>query len=341
MTMESVQAGKVRDGDPLYSDEPFVDAGNRISRIKICHAEYIESIEVFYGSKSAGQREGTKMPPEYIVEEFSLSTNEKIIEISCRYDNWIRYIAITTSKGTIKGFGKYVGEHASNCAMEGKALCFFKFIISEHLQGFFAFFAPSLYVSGPVEGPTIGPLPVQKNEFVDPALPVHAFASLSLLGNIFPSQVIKGLYGEGSIKFDHFLAQAALMKGDEWVPNIDKIAIWYTSYVEGIEITYRFESKTGKPSQTSEYKHIGTNKTEYSHYHTLKLYPDEKVTRISGRAGDVIDKIEIVTDKRGTIFSVGGSGGSEFVLDILPGKNFIAFGGETVGCLRSLFAYWT
>lgn len=74
---------------------------------------------------------------------------------------------------------------------------------------------------------------------------------------------------------------------------------------------------------------------------SLDLEPDEKIIKVTGRAGDHIDALNFYTDK-GRHIGGGGSGGNEWTAEIPPGSgvHLAAVSAAYGDCLNAIFLHW-
>lgn len=103
--------------------------------------------------------------------------------------------------------------------------------------------------------------------------------------------------------------------------RLTEIRIRSGAFVDGIQTVY--ENQTGQKFESPW--HGGSGGT----LSVFKLEPDEFVTRISGKYGWYVDRIEIVTNK-GRNKGWGGTGGAKhFIYNAPPASYIHGFGGSS------------
>jgi hypothetical protein len=65
------------------------------------------------------------------------------------------------------------------------------------------------------------------------------------------------------------------------------------------------------------------------------LAPDEYINNVSGRHGDIYDRLVFRTNK-GKVLKLGGSGGTPFSFDLKRSDKVIAFAGGVGGHIHNL-----
>eukprot|EP01016_Furgasonia_blochmanni_P054832 TRINITY_DN9081_c0_g4_i2.p2 TRINITY_DN9081_c0_g4~~TRINITY_DN9081_c0_g4_i2.p2 ORF type:complete len:122 (+),score=32.00 TRINITY_DN9081_c0_g4_i2:65-430(+) len=105
-------------------------------------------------------------------------------------------------------------------------------------------------------------------------------------------------------------------------------------YVFGVEVTYRTAMGVLNGG-----RHLGTYAMSQAvQQATINLDFGEKVTEISGRAGNIVDHLRITTSN-GKVIDVGGTGGNPFFNLVPMGSRVVGIGGGTNGHLHNLYAY--
>jgi len=123
--------------------------------------------------------------------------------------------------------------------------------------------------------------------------------------------------------FDHF----------SYIPTnsnypIRQIKLYGSTYVNGIQISYELRGPT--PLE------LGNQNNPYES--VLNLETGEFITEVSGRVGNLIDRLEIRTNL-GKSISVGGNGGSPFNFSIPYGSQVVGFYGGVGGHLHNIGIY--
>lgn len=128
---------------------------------------------------------------------------------------------------------------------------------------------------------------------------------------------------------------------DEFKPElvhgkIRKVKLYHDGYfLYGFETTFEIDEKVFRSGIHISHKALikGGLKKE-----VLRLEKDEHIIEVSGRNGDVFDRIKLVTNK-GNVLEVGGTKGSPFPNLVAPGKKVVAFAGGYGKHLHNLFLY--
>jgi len=123
--------------------------------------------------------------------------------------------------------------------------------------------------------------------------------------------------------FDHF----------SYIPNntpwpIRQVKIFGSTYANGIQVSYEMRGPT--PIE------MGNNDNPYEQ--VLNLDTGEYITEISGRSGNIIDRLEIRTNL-GKFIAVGGNGGSPFRFTLPYGSQVVGFYGGVGGHLHNIGVY--
>jgi len=135
-------------------------------------------------------------------------------------------------------------------------------------------------------------------------------------------------YGKGrpdTRTFDHF----------NWIPSttpypIRQIKLWGRNYVNGIQVFYELAGST-----PADY---GFQDSPFES--SLVLESGEYVVDVSGRHGDVIDSLEIRTN-RGRVLRHGGNGGHiPFRFSIPSNSQIVGFHGGVGGHLHTIGVYY-
>eukprot|EP01016_Furgasonia_blochmanni_P051957 TRINITY_DN8240_c0_g1_i3.p2 TRINITY_DN8240_c0_g1~~TRINITY_DN8240_c0_g1_i3.p2 ORF type:complete len:122 (+),score=29.59 TRINITY_DN8240_c0_g1_i3:65-430(+) len=108
-------------------------------------------------------------------------------------------------------------------------------------------------------------------------------------------------------------------------------------FIIGIEVLYKAHL-----NQIQGKKHMGTEAAKANlQTASLILEPFERFVEISGRAGNIIDHLKIVTNT-GRMIDVGGTGGNPFdnILSLTGvGSKILGVGGGYGGHMHNLYAY--
>jgi len=124
--------------------------------------------------------------------------------------------------------------------------------------------------------------------------------------------------------FDHF----------SYIPNntpwpIRQVKLFGSTYVNGIQVSYEMRGNT--PVE------MGNNDNPYER--VLNLESGEFIVEVSGRSGNIIDRLDIRTNF-GKTLSVGGNGGTPFRLAIPNGSQVVGFFGGCGGHLHNIGVYY-
>ena len=95
--------------------------------------------------------------------------------------------------------------------------------------------------------------------------------------------------------------------GNNHIPQIAEIGLYFDAYVAGIKVVYR-DDETLPGGHTVE--HFGSAGGEYE-YRKLKLKKGEYITKIDGRIGSWTDELKTYTS-RGKCLKGGDDGGGDY-----------------------------
>ena len=121
----------------------------------------------------------------------------------------------------------------------------------------------------------------------------------------------------------------AQLELDPHYSRIERIEVEYDSLVFGFIVTYN-----RGPGASQVVHHMG-NGQGHRHKAAINLAPDEFITHVSGRHGDVFDHLKIMTN-RGQVLDVGGHGGGPFDVAIPPNYTVLGFKGGLGGHVHNL-----
>ena len=105
--------------------------------------------------------------------------------------------------------------------------------------------------------------------------------------------------------------------------------------VFGYEVTY--QGQNGKPHQVGH--HIGGQLTGDVRCDTFRFQPGEYITEVTVSSGDLVDRIEFLTDQ-GRQFIAGGPGGGPRMASMGLNARVIGFGGGLGGHLHHLKIFY-
>ncbi|KAL4478391.1 hypothetical protein ABPG74_006626 [Tetrahymena malaccensis] len=134
--------------------------------------------------------------------------------------------------------------------------------------------------------------------------------------------------------FDHL--EQSNYKTAIYKPEVKKITVFHNNHVViGIEVAYSTLSNNNTTISS-----MGKSYQGFVWSSSIELNTGEYIQEISGRAGDSIDRLKIVTNKN-QVLEVGGFGGQPFK-NIIDSKHpqIVSFGGSTRDYLDSIYVIY-
>jgi hypothetical protein len=291
-------------GGSAFADLDPPDA-SRIIEVRIRSGEMVDSVQMVYGlidgSTVVGPRHGGSGGG---LNSFRLDADEYIIGLAGRYGRNLDSLRIVTNKRTSQTFGGRGG--TSDLRIEvpsGYLVIGFAGRSGVYIDAIGLTYAPIYYTSRrrAVVTSTTG---LQTQTEITP----------TQVG-ITPTQIaqtnIAG--GNGGVEFS-----------DRDIPagaRIAEVRIWSGDGIDSLQVVYMLPN--GRLQQGV--RHGGSGGNAF----VLRLDADEYITGLSGRAGERLDSVRFVTNKRTSLTFGGRGGSSDFRIDLPRGGQAVGFAGRS------------
>eukprot|EP00392_Amoebophrya_sp_AT5.2_P009423 g9451.t1 len=112
----------------------------------------------------------------------------------------------------------------------------------------------------------------------------------------------------GRTNFGKSHADTKSFQDEEQEKEVEKVVVWDGQFCHGLQLIFRDIPVSKHPPRWSGESKDCSRKE-------IVLQPGEKITKVCGRAGDIIDHLEIATDKGQTVTAGSSTGGAYFCSD--------------------------
>jgi hypothetical protein len=288
-------------GGNAFSDSQPA-TGARVMEVRIRSGERVDSVQMVYALQDGRTVVGSRHGGgSGQLHSILLDADEYITGLAGRYGEMIDSLRIITNKRESLPFGGLGGSR--------------NFRIDVPYQNQAVGFAGRAGIYLDAIGLTYSPITLSRRRGVFTQIPTQLaqISQTSLAG------------GRGGSEF-----------ADRDIPSgasIVEVNVWAGERIDAVQMVYMLPD--GRSQEGARHGGTGGNAV------TFRLDPDEYITGISGRSGEMVDSLRIITNKRTSQVFGGRGGDRDFRIDIPRGNLAVGFAGRSGNLIDAIGLTYT